>query len=286
MAELQKLSSRLKSVKVTRKITKAMELVAASKIRRAKESFFSNKEYFQIIQDIFDNLASKTEQIFLKKQMKFDKENNTNSILYIVINSDLGLCGAYNSSIAKEIKKEIKSKDKLFLIGKKGLLFLGKFKTQITNLDKVKEISTNYKNIKKISEKILSMFKSGDYKSIKIVYTKYVNAFTYLPTIKHALPILKSEKNINEATFSNLEFEPDPITIFQKAIPLYFSSLLYSCVLESHVSEVSSRRIAMENATKNADELGDQLKIELNTIRQSKITQEITEIVAGSETEI
>lgn len=289
MAELQKISSRIKSIKTTRKITKAMELVATSKLRKAKEIFFANKEYFQTVLNLFEDIAEKIDKNLLKNQITFDKKNTSESILYVVINSDLGLCGAYNSNIAKEIKKIINQEDKIFVIGTKGFSFLSKYKKQIINQNDIKEIEINFDKTKKISEKIFALFKTGNYKKISIVYTKYINSLSYEPNFIQALPIEKKSGKIKEKnnhTSIDFEFEPDPMTVFKIALPLYFDSLIYGSIVESHVSEISSRRIAMENATKNADELNDKLLIEYNRIRQGKITQEITEIIAGSEIEI
>ncbi|MCP4336694.1 MAG: F0F1 ATP synthase subunit gamma [Mycoplasma sp.] len=285
MASLQETKSRLQSVNTTKKITKAMQLVATAKLKRAQSNLESIQEYYTTVYDTFQNIMNnvkKFEELFPKKPK--------DSILYIIITSDLGLCGGYNSNVLKLLKNNLKNrkeKDKVIVIGTKGITHLN---ASIFSKSVIKEYANfgdnpNYDDSEKIGAEIIAQFMTGNVKQVNLIYTKFINSVTFEAKNNQLLPIKKSE-NINEVKSLTLtEFEPSADVVLKNSLPLYISALIFGSTVESKVSEMSSRRTAMENATDNATELIKQLDLEYNRARQAAITQEISEIVGGSESQ-
>ena len=280
MASLQEIKSRLNSISTTKKITKAMQLVATAKLKKAKDNLEGIQEYYTSVYDMFQELLSN-----VKDTSILEVENPKDSILYIIITSDIGLAGSYNSSILKLAKKKLRSHDKVIMLGNKGI---SSFKANGINIDEEFPSvgdNPNYQVANEIAKIALALYMAGDIKGINILHTKYVNSVTFLPTSTQLLPIKKSETNKNNTEHALIEFEPSAEEVLSGILPLYLSAQVFGTMVESKVSEMSSRRTAMENATDNAEELIDQLDIEYNRARQAAITQELNEIVAGSEIE-
>ncbi len=280
MASLQEIKSRLNSISTTKKITKAMQLVATAKLKKAKDNLEGIQEYYTSVYDMFQELLSN-----VKDTSILEVENPKDSILYIIITSDIGLAGSYNSSILKLAKKKLRSHDKVIMLGNKGI---SSFKANNINIDEEFPSvgdNPNYKVANEIAKIALALYMAGDIKGINILHTKYINSVTFLPTSTQLLPIKKSETNKNNTEHALTEFEPSAEEVLSGILPLYLSAQVFGMMVESKVSEMSSRRTAMENATDNAEELIDQLDIEYNRARQAAITQELNEIVAGSEIE-
>lgn len=280
MASLQEIKSRLTSVSTTKKITKAMQLVATAKLQRAKGNLDSIQEYYSSVYEMFQDLLSNVKDA--KKLFPVDGKNST---LHIVITSDLGLAGGYNSNIFKVLKSNYKKEDKVIVIGNKGISHMKSMsiipeKTFYNIGDE-----PNYAVSATIGEFALASFLTGDVNRVNILHTKFINSVTFEATSTQLLPI--DETNVTKTTgnqpTSITEFEPDPETVLKNALPLYTSAIIFGSMVESKVSEMSSRRTAMENATDNAQELIENLDLEYNRARQAAITQEITEIVAGAD---
>lgn len=285
MSTMQETKRRIHSVNVTKKITKAMQLVATSKIMKAKKNLKEIQEYYLSVSEVFQDLLLNIKENDLSKV--FPKKSSPNT-LYVVITSDLGLCGGYNSNVLKLLKVDLKQNDKIIVIGKKGVSHLNSLSIPIINsfVDVSDKPNYNYASI--ISQLAIPMFLNGEVSSIKLVYTKFINSITFEPKIKRLLPIdienLDIKKNTNEDKIKPVfEFLPSIEVILFKSLPLFISTFIYGALVESKLSEASSRRIAMENATDNATELISKLQLQYNRARQSAITQEISEIVAGSQ---
>ena len=285
MPSLKDVKSRRDTVSTIRKITKAMELVATSKIKVAKRYYDKVAEYSTRIEDVFYNMDAK-----IKDWSKILKVDSSKPRAFIVITSDIGMCGAYNSNIIKLAKSTITKDDYLFIIGSKGVKSLKRV------FDKEKIISTfenvgdepNYEVVSKIVDKVYPMLLHNEIHSIHILNTKFINSITYSPEDKKIFPFSRrrhDELSKNNQVSKNAEFEPDAETVVKNALPLYFGAIIYSTMASSKISEVSSRRMAMENASDNGLEIITELEKQYNKIRQSKITQEITEIVAGAQNE-
>lgn len=282
MASLQEVKSRISSVNTTRKITKAMELVSTSKLRMAKRNYESVISYSDRIDNIFHNLNTK-----IKDWNEIIPLDYSMPRVFIVITSDIGLCGGYNNNIFKLFKENVTQKDYVILLGSKGVRTLSKKINKENILLQFSNVGDepNYDIVMRITNKISSLLFSNKIHSIHLLDTKYINSLTYqaqdrkiFPFSRRAKELLSSQNQIN----NSIEFEPNPEIVIKKALPLYLGAIIYSAIASSKVSEVSSRRIAMENATDNATDIIDYLEKEYNKARQSKITQEITEIIAGA----
>lgn len=285
MPSLKDVKSRKETVSTIRKITKAMELVATSKVKSAKRNFDKVSEYSTRIEDVFYNMDAK-----IHDWSQIIKIDLSKPKAFIIITSDLGMCGAYNSNIIKLAKARITKNDYLFIIGSKGIKSLSRF------FDKEKIIMTfeqvgdepRYDIVDKIVDKVFPMLLHSEIHSIHILNTKFVNSLTYEPDDKKIFPFSRrkrEELSKNNQVSKNAEFEPNAETVVKNALPLYFGAIIYSTMASSKVSEMSSRRMAMENASDNALDIITDLEQQYNKIRQSKITQEITEIVAGAQNE-
>ncbi len=283
MASLTTIKRRIASINSTAKITNAMYLVASSKLRKIRSKYDQIKEYFNEYYSIVGMLLTICKDLsFLKVK---DAKDQT---LYVQINSSMGLCGAYNTNVNKLAKVNVRPNDKVICIGKKGREFWtnekGTASPVIQTID-LNENQIDYGFCDKLSHDIITMYQNGEINSIKLIYTKFINALSFQATVMSVLPFdkemvesLKTE-NINAALF---EFEPNENTVLENLLPQYVSSILYGSLIESKVSEYGSRRNAMDTATTNAFELDRKYRLVYNAARQAKITNEIIEIVAGS----
>ena len=281
MASLQEIKSRLNSISTTKKITKAMQLVASAKLQKAKKNLQSIQEYYTSVFDMFQDLLSN-----IKDVKDIFPQGEKDVVLTIVITSDLGLCGGYNSNVLKKLLATHKSSDQIIILGNKGISSLNAKKISITNEYGHVGDAPNYVFASKIGEEALAKYIAGEINKVNIIYTKFINSVTFEATQTQLLPI-ESSKTIKENSSGPgaiIEFEPDPKSVLINAMPLYISAIIFGAMVESKVSEMSSRRTAMENATDNAEELIEQLGLKYNRARQASITQELNEIVAGSET--
>ncbi|NTW91161.1 MAG: ATP synthase F1 subunit gamma [Erysipelotrichaceae bacterium] len=275
------LKRRIRSVRATKKITNAMELIATSKLQRQKQKMELNRVYantlFQTFNRVLGN-ANIQEIPYLTQ-----REGKTLTLVYV---SDMGLCGGYNSNILSKIKEVIPNDEPVFIVGSKGRSWLRRNNYQLFG-----ELETgdnlSYGHISKVADKIMDAYLSGEITGLQVLYTKFVNTMTFEPTLMTLLPITEeilpnidpSEDVLNQ----DIIFEPDAVTLINQLVPMFIQSLLYSYWLESKTSEHAARRMAMDNATDNAEELIEELVLKYNQSRQSAITQEITEIVAGAE---
>ena len=284
MASLQQIKSRLKSVATTKKITKAMQLVATAKLQKAQSNLASIQEYYHAVYDTFQDLlanVSDTKKLFPKSA--------ADSTLWIIITSDLGLAGAYNSNIYKMADHLMKPKDKLIVIGTKGVShYKVKNRSVYLELPHAGD-NPNYNFASEVGETALAMYFAGKINTIKMVHTNFINSITFETEIIQLIPVDESTQKTSKAKSQKddaiVEFEPSAGVVLMEALPLYITAMIFGSMVESKVSEMSSRRTAMENATDNAEEIIEKLDLEYNRARQATITQGITEIVAGSETE-
>lgn len=278
-ASLHKTKRRIASVNSTKKITNAMELVATVKLKRFKNIMMKNNLYQQemvnIIHHLFEHVSSEDENPYLS-------ESKGTKSLYIVINSNLGLCASFNNDIYNFVNKNVPTLgSELLIVGAKGDSY---FKKSDYSLNE-EYVSLNekvvYEDVIKLGNFIHREFIKGTYKAVYLVYTKYVNSIKFVPDQIKLFPLKESNSK------ADLGYEPiyDPSikTLIEELVPIYVTSTLYQKIIESQVSEQASRRTAMENATDNADEIINKLTLEYNKARQSAITQEIAEIVSGQQ---
>ena len=278
---MQEIKRRIKSVESTKKITKAMELVATSKLRKTRNQLEQSKPYYtnvaQTVAEILANCKGNNDSIYLVENKDIEKE------VFIVIASSLGLCGGYNANIFKEIKGAIKPGDYVYSIGSKATSYLLKNHQGVTD-HKFDDLNTtfDFKDVTKLVAELTKMYREKEISKIKIVYTEFVNNLTFRPRIVTLLPVDPSDFDHIEISKKSTLFEPSPEEVLDSLIPMYLQAVIYGYIIESATSENAARRTSMENANDNADELTEQLLLKYNQARQTAITNEIREIVAGA----
>ena len=274
---LHKTKRRIASINSTKKITKAMELVATVKLKRFKNVMLENEAYANELVSIIHHLFAHIDV----KDNPYLLESKSETSLYIVISSNLGLCASYNNNIFNFVTSNVKKENTLIIpVGFKGQNFLKKEGYKLDEQYVGINEKLSYEEIRKLGEYVTREFIKGSYKSIKLIYTHYVNSLKFVPEEITLFPI----KEVEQSSFAGYEplYDPDAKTLVNELVPIYVVSTLYHKIIESQVSEQASRRTAMENANDNADEIIDKLTLEYNKARQTAITQEITEIVSGS----
>ena len=275
--EVARIKKRIKSVSGSYKITSAMKLVSTVKLKKWKNKMLANKEYAlridEIAKTVFAHLEESENPYFTPK--KADKN------LYIVLSSSLGLCGAYNSNIFRLADAKIKENDDAIILGNKAI---SHYQNGVFNkIETFKEYAnvSDVSTINSIVEFIKKEYLNGTYEEIHLIYTSYKNSLVFHPVDYQVLP-LKMDKEEKKDPYPPI-MEPNQESLVNVLVPLYLKNSIYAKFLESEVCEQAARSNAMENATKNAEELLDNLQIEFNKARQAAITQEITEIVGASQ---
>ncbi len=263
-ADIKTLRNRIKSVDSTLHLTKAMGLVASSKIRRATENMNKGREYLSALTDTVNSLTLCPDCM----QSPYMKHRGEEKLCMIVIAGDRGLAGGYNANIFK-LAKEYENAD-IIPIGKRACERFGKDILVVEDF--------TYSDALEMSKRICEDFKNEKYDKVGIIYTSYKSMMTQTPDVSWIFPL---EKNESQSS-SGVVFEPDEVTVLNSVITEYVAGLIISKVRESYTSEVVARRFAMDNAGKNATEMIEELQLKYNRARQGAITQEITEIVAGS----
>lgn len=274
MATMQETKRRMSSITSTKKITNAMQLVATAKLRRARIRFDESKSYFNEVEASVQNILSNTKNI----DHRYINERPVKKSLYIVVTSDIGLCGGYNANVYKKIK-EANGNYELITLGIKGDSHFKYVDADV--LDSFPGITSDprYKDAIDITQQALARYEQGEIDEIFLIHTEFVNSVTFTPKVTKLLPVSANE---TESKVTEIEYEPSPEVMLDFLVPKYIEALIYGGMIESLVSEYASRRMAMENATDNAQELLDLLELEYNRARQAAITQEISEIVAGA----
>ena len=277
---MQEIKRRIKSVESTKKITKAMELVATSKLRKTRNQLDELKPYYQGVRQTCAEILASNKGL---KDSAYLAENKVDKDVYIVISSSLGLCGGYNANIFKEIKGAIKPGDYVYSIGSKATSYLLKNHQGVTD-HKFDDLNTtfDFKDVTKLVAELTKMYREKEISKIKIVYTEFVNNLTFRPRIVTLLPVDPSDFDHIEISKKSTLFEPSPEEVLDSLIPMYLQAVIYGYIIESATSENAARRTSMENANDNADELTEQLLLKYNQARQTAITNEISEIVAGA----
>ncbi|GBG10224.1 MULTISPECIES: ATP synthase F1 subunit gamma [Paenibacillus] len=271
----------IKSKQNMKQITKAMEMVAASRLRRAQQAALASRPYADKLKEVVASIAAGTKDV--KHPMLETREIKKTG--YLVITSDRGLAGGYNANILRKVTQTIQQKHKsadeyaLFVIGRKGRDYFRR-----RNMPIVEEVigladSPTFADIKSVSSSAVKMFADGSYDELYLYYNKFVNAISQIPTETRLLPL----EEISEGTkVSTYEYEPSPEGVLEVLLPKYAETLIYSAVLDGKASEFGARMTAMGSATKNATKMISQLTLTYNRARQAAITQEISEIVAGA----
>ena len=274
----KEIKNRIRSMESTKQITKAMEMVAASKLRRAQAQVAASRPYFEILRDTIDDIVVNN----LELASPYLKERTGNKVMYIVIAGDRGLAGGYNSNILKMVYAQIKDKDATVLpIGKKALDFFKSKKVNVLTEDYAEAALVSIGDCFSISKQLSKAFKTGEFDEIHVAYTNFVSVLSQTPDSMKLLPLVREEGK-KPASRAVTMYEPNCEEVFEAVVPEYLGGILYGALCESRASEQAARRTAMDSATSNAEDMIADLSLKFNRARQAAITQEITEIVAGS----
>lgn len=277
---MKEIKLRIKSVESTMQITKAMELVASSKLRRAKERVEHSRPYFETLYATLFDIAATQEHV----DSPYLARRTTHRRLYIVIAGDRGLAGGYNANILKAVQADADGQEYSVLpIGKKAVEYFARHQVSMITQAFAEAGDLSVSDSFEISRIVCQKFLAGDFDEIRLCFTQFVSMLTQTATV---LPILPFEvpKDIKKRQ-SLMLYEPDPTAVFNDIIPEYLAGMIYGALCESVASEQGARRTAMDAATKNAGEMIEHLNLYYNRARQAAITQEITEIVAGADAE-
>ncbi|MBR1643015.1 MAG: ATP synthase F1 subunit gamma [Butyrivibrio sp.] len=275
---------RIKSVQSTMQITKAMQLVAASKLRKAKERADASKPYLETMLETLTDIANSNTDF----QSPFTKATENDKWLYVVIAGDRGLAGGYNSNLFKFMEQETKGRENITVlpIGKKSVEYFKHRNVPLFTEEYAEVAKVTISDCFQVAKLVCEAYRSGEFGHIFLCYTNFVSMLSQVPTASSLLPLsdLRTEDNKSDGKAKDLIlYEPDSETVFNAIVPEYLAGILYSSINISYASELAARRTAMEAATDNAEEMIDTLSLYYNRARQASITQEITEIVAGAE---
>lgn len=273
----RQIKSRIRSMEATRKITRAMELVASSKLRKAQAQLINSRPYFEALTDTLNRILAVNRDF----SSPYLRVRPGNRVLYVVIAGDRGLAGGYNGNILKRVHAEIQDMDAVVLpIGKKTADY---FRAQ--NIPILTEASSvaaelGIDDCFSAAAHLSQSFLEGEFDEVRLAYTGFVSVLAQRPTTKILLPL--TPEAVTGPFRCDTIYEPDPETVFAAIVPGYLGGILYGALCESRAAEAAARRNAMDSATQNADERIADLRLVFNRARQAAITQEITEIVAGS----
>lgn len=271
----QAIKRRIRSVQATKKITQAMELIAISKYQKQKALLERNKAYADTLLSMVADIASRS---YVEDVFWLNEREDTHPCV-ILITSDLGLCGGYNSNVLK-IFKQNKHLSKAIVIGYKGIQYTSSRGYDITSMSS-EGVTTAM--INDIMTDVYTRIKHNEITSIHVIYTEFINSVTFEPKKVKLYPFTIPESKAKTKMMVETLFEPSGAEILNELIPMTISASIYNMLLSSKASEQASRRLAMENATDNAEEIIENLTLKFNQSRQAAITQEISEIVAGAD---
>ena len=275
----KEIKNRIRSMESTKQITKAMEMVAASKLRHAQARVMNSRPYFEILRSTIDEIVD-TNQDFSSSYLV---KRPVKKIAYIVIAGDRGLAGGYNSNILKLVQSEVEGKDYTVLpIGKKAVDYFRNRGVSLLTDSYAEAADVSIGDCFSVAKQLSKAFLKGEFDEVHVAYTNFVSILSQTPTSMRLLPLLQDENDSNGKKESDILYEPGCVEVFDAIVPEYLGGVLYGALCESRAAEQAARRTAMDSATQNAEEMIADLSLKFNQARQAAITQEITEIVAGS----
>ena len=276
----KEIKNRIRSMESTKQITKAMEMVAASKLRRAQAQVLNSRPYFEILHATIRDIVRDTKDL----SSPYLQKREGNKVMYIVIAGDRGLAGGYNSNILKLVMTENQGKEATVLpIGKKAVdYFRNKGIPSLTD-SYAEAADVSIGDCFSVANQLSKAFLDGQFDEVHIAYTNFVSVLSQVPATMQLLPLEKPGAPVTDGMYRcDTIYEHAPEEVFASIVPEYLGGVLYGCLCESRAAEQAARRSAMDSATQNADEMIADLSLKFNRARQAAITQEITEIVAGS----
>ncbi|MDB9870229.1 F0F1 ATP synthase subunit gamma [Alphaproteobacteria bacterium] len=288
MPSLKDLKNRIGSVKSTQKITSAMKMVAAAKLRKAQDQALASRPYTSLMDNVVSKLVSNSSSSSV--DLLTGKEDIKTQLL-VVFSADRGLCGGFNGSITRAVRKEVKLltdngiKVKLLMVGKKSAVALNReFGDLYIDRIEGKSGKPNFSDAEILASKIITLFENNEFGNCRVIYNKFISAIAQEVTYRSLIPVEVKEDKIEEnASNSVFEFEPSEEEILNDLLPRNLATQLFSSQIESTASELAARMTAMDNATRNAGEMIDKLTLQYNRTRQAVITSELIEIISGAE---
>lgn len=284
MGSLKEIDNRIKSTKKMKQITKAMNMVSSSKLRRAEKNTKQFRPYMEKMQDAITAVAGANSS----SNHPMLKPRDVKRSGYLIITSDKGLAGAYSTNVLKSLVNDIKSKHKdnseysIIVLGQQGVDFFNNRGYEIESSLVDLPDQPSFKSVQAIAKHAIDLYSEENIDELTIYYSHYVSVLENKPTTKQVLPLSQEDSSQGHGQMSSYEFEPDKESILSVILPQYVESLIYGTILDAKTSEHASRMTAMKNASDNATELIHDLSLEYNRARQAAITQQITEIVGGS----
>lgn len=286
MASLRDIKKRINSVKSTQKITKAMKMVAAARLKRAQDNILMARAYAERLQAVISSIAARIET---KTHPLLEDREEKNKLLMLVFTSDRGLCGTFNSALLKQVEAYVAEKRNtygeeicLMVVGRKGVEYLKKRNYNVidswTNIYQKEQ----YETARTIVEKIIDSFTNHQCDEVVIVYNRFRSAISQVPTFAKLLPLEPIIEN-PDLPLTDYIYEPDKQTLLNELLPRNVYTQIHRAILESIASELGARMTAMDNATNNAIEMVDRLTLLFNKTRQAAITKELMEIIGGAE---
>ena len=292
MPSTRDIRRRIKSVKNTAQITKAMQMVAAAKMKKAQDAATSGRAYADLLNKVLVSLKTRVEETV----HPYFSEGQGSRTLVILITSDKGLCGAFNTNLLKKvITADLGPEAEFITIGRKGAQSLARLKRNLSADFPIKD-PARFPELRPVAKLLQDKFLSGDYQKVLVAFNNFVNTATIIPSLEKILPINPvtlggkrsyegvGQGEVNDATTGTsveYSFEPSTAEVFAQVLPQYVSNTLFQMLLESRASEHSSRMVAMKNATDNAKQMLKDLSLEYNKLRQAAITNELLEITTA-----
>ena len=274
----KEIKNRIRSMESTKQITKAMEMVAASKLRHAQTRVQNSRPYFEILHGTIADIVSANSEF----SSPYLQKRPVKKSVYVVIAGDRGLAGGYNSNVLKLAEGEFSGKDVQVLpIGKKAVDYFRAHKIPMITEQYAAAADMQVGDCFSLAKQLCKMYLTGEVDEIYIGFTNFVSVLSQTPAILQMLPLIGHEATGEKKT-TDILYEPDSDAVFEAIVPEYVGGILYGALCECRASEQAARRTAMDAATQNADEMIADLSLKFNQARQAAITQEITEIVAGS----
>ncbi len=289
MANLKEIRQRIRSVKSTQQITKAMKMIAAARLRKAQDAIVTKRPYAHRIRDIIATLATRAEA----EDHPLLAQRPANKVLLLVLTSDRGMCGGFNVNIARRTVKFIDANDDkhdsvdLAVIGRKGQDFFRR-REQYSVTKEYQGVLDNidYEKAKNIGDDIIAAYTDEGLDAVYMVYNEFKSAMNQQVTVEQLLPVVPDEENVDEdvtETLLDFVYEPSKADVLDQVLPLHVNTQIYRAILESIASEMGARMTAMDSATRNAQELIAKLTLKYNRARQAAITTELMEIIGGAE---
>jgi len=284
MANLKEIRNRISSIASTMQITSAMKMVSAAKLKKAQDAITAMRPYANKLTELLQNVSATLDG---DVGGVYTAKREVKKVLLVVVTSNRGLCGGFNSSIIKEVNNIIETRyaDKevsLLTLGKKGNDILEKSVSILENNNEIFDTLT-FANVSVIAENIMDLFAKEEFDKVEVIYNRFKNAATQIVTVEDLLPISQEDSVENKNAIKDYIFEPSKIEIVDELIPKSIKMQLYKALRDSFASEHGARMTAMHKATDNAGELRDELLLQYNKARQAAITNEILEIVGGAE---